>query len=398
MPHSLRRWLRLAAGLLAGAVTALAELLLTIAAGPWLIATPARPRTGRPRTDHTRARRPRARRPLYAASARLTRLEQRRMHAFYGTPPAGPAAGPAAGPRTLRYVAARWAVGLLGGLVLGTAAVGALYTSTLLWVWFLPDLNYPLTAAGSGLAGIFLLFLAAQAVYGVAALDASTARRFLGPSHESLLHHRIGELAATRAGVVEAVNDERRRIERDLHDGVQQRLVVLGMLIGRARRAGDRDPAKAAELLRQAHEESRQALTELREVAWRVYPTSLDEEGLRAALETVAERSTLPVDVAYELTQPLPEAQRTVAYFVASEAVTNAIKHSGAARITIRLTTHEAEDIARLTVTDDGHGGADPAAGGLTGLARRVAALDGRFAVDSPPGGPTTITAELPCA
>ncbi|WP_206313894.1 sensor histidine kinase [Streptomyces coryli] len=380
MPHSLRRWLRLAAGLLAGAVTALAELLLTVAAGPWLVATPARPR---------------ARRPLYAASARLTRLEQRRMAAFYATP----ATGPAAGPRTLRYVAARWAIGFLGALVLLTAVIGAGYTSSLLWVWFVLDLDYPLNVLLAGLAGIFLLFLAAQAVYGVATLDANAAHHFLGPSHEAQLRHRIGELAATRAGVVEAVHDERRRIERDLHDGVQQRLVVLGMLIGRARRASARDPensTKTAELLRQAHEESRQALTELREVAWRVYPTSLDEEGLRAALETVAERSTLPVDVAYELPAPLPDAQRTVAYFVASEAVTNAIKHAGAARIAIRLAPSQAG--ALLTVTDDGRGGADPAGGGLTGLARRVAALDGHFAVDSPPGGPTTITAELPCA
>jgi signal transduction histidine kinase len=195
--------------------------------------------------------------------------------------------------------------------------------------------------------------------------------------------------------MMDAVDGERRRIERDLHDGVQQRLVALGMLIGRARRS--HHPDRADQLLLQAHEESRRALTELREVAWRVYPTVLDEAGLHAALETVAERTTLPVHLTYDVeAPPAPRQVETVAYFVVSEAVTNVVKHSGATRIKVAL--HRDGPTLAVRVEDDGTGGADPAGGGLNGLASRVAALDGRFRVDSPAGGPTTVIAELPCA
>lgn len=131
----------------------------------------------------------------------------------------------------------------------------------------------------------FLVFLADQGALGVVALEDGLARRFLGPSPADALEARIAQLATSRAEVMDVVHDERRRIERDLHDGVQQRLVALGMLLGRARRTRARDPEGADALLLQAHEESRRALAGLREVAWRVYPAVLDEGGLRAALE-----------------------------------------------------------------------------------------------------------------
>ncbi len=384
-PILLRR-LRTAAGVLTGGLTALVELPLVALCGLWLLATWPWPR----QAPGGGARR--ATRPPYAAAARLAAVERTRMTYFYGSE----LAPPPVGPRSLRYLALRWAVGVLGGLVLLSALVGAFYGSTLVWIWVVADGADPLVLVSSALAGLFLLFLSVQGVDGVAALDNHLAHRFLGPSAADLLQRRIGELSATRAGVVAAVHDERRRIERDLHDGVQQRLVVLGMLLGRARRTAAADPAKSEELLRQAHEQAQLTLTDLREVAWRVYPAALDDAGLREALEALAERAELPVRIDYALAEPLPEAVRTVAYFTVSEAVTNAIKHSSATLVTVRLTRDAT--MARVSIEDDGTGGANPAGGGLLGLARRVAALDGRLTVSSPPGGPTAVTAELPCA
>ncbi len=243
-----------------------------------------------------------------------------------------------------------------------------------------------------GMVGVLLLFVAVWGLIGVAMLERSLAAHYLGPTEEQQLRERVTELAATRAAVVHAINDERRRIERDLHDGVQQRLVALGLLLGRARRATE--PDRGAELLRQAHEESQQALRDLRDVTWRVYPTALDEGGLHTALEGVAERSTVPVRLRYGLTRPLDLTTATVAYFVASEAVTNALKHGNPTTIEIDVTS--AADAVVVTVRDDGEGGADPAGSGLSGLASRVAAADGLFTVDSPPGGPTVVRASLP--
>ncbi|MFH8409675.1 sensor histidine kinase [Streptomyces sp. NPDC018019] len=296
--------------------------------------------------------------------------------------------------RALKYLAVRWLLGLLGGGVVLSALVGA---SIILWsstAWIFSPIEHPVDVAETGVGAVFLLFISLQAVFGVAALEARLARHFLGPTHEKELQRRVAELASTRAGIVAAVNDERRRIERDLHDGVQQRLVALGMLLGRALRA--KDEARTVELLRQAHEESRQALTDLREVAWRVYPTVLDEAGLRAALETVAERSAVPVRLDYRLDREPEAAVATVAYFVISEAVTNAVKHSCGDRIAVSV--DRSESVLFLRIQDNGWGGANASGSGLFGLARRVAAMDGRFRVDSPAGGPTTITAELPCA
>lgn len=335
------------------------------------------------------------------------------------------------GHRALGYLAVRWLLALLGCLVVLSAALGAVYGSMIIWGWPMFHADNRDAQIFSSVAGLFLLFLAAQGLFGVVALERRLAWYFLGAHPQDALRRRIEELASSRAGVVAAVHDERRRIERDLHDGVQQRLVALGMLLGRARRG--QDPERAHALLVQAHEESRQALDELREVAWRVYPTVLDEAGLRAALETVAERTSLPVQLDYGLTAEPAVPVRTVAYFVVCEAVTNAVKHSGAHRIQIALTRAPADPavptltavpgppwdprlptqpepapraptdpapplVLRVRITDDGSGGADPTGSGLLGLAQRVAAIDGTLRVDSPPGGPTTITAELPCA
>jgi signal transduction histidine kinase len=242
------------------------------------------------------------------------------------------------------------------------------------------------------LFGMLLLFVAVWGLIGVAVLERTLAQQYLGPTEEQRLRQRVSELSTTRAGVVEAVNDERRRIERDLHDGVQQRLVALGLLLGRARRASE--PDRVEELLRQAHEESQQTLRDLREVTWRVYPTALDAGGLHTALEGVAERSSVPVRLRYGLVWRPDLATETVAYFVASEAVTNALKHGNPTMIDIEVTHHETA--IAVAVCDNGTGGADASGSGLSGLASRVAAADGTFMVDSPPGGPTVIVARLP--
>jgi signal transduction histidine kinase len=300
--------------------------------------------------------------------------------------------------RPAAYLAARIPVGLLGGVLILLVGWGIAITIGALWSWshgrdadgLAPR---PWIIAYLVAAALVLGFAVVQAILGVVRLERRLARRLLGPSQREAFERRISELAESRAATVTAVDEERRRIERDLHDGVQQRMVAVGMLLGRARRATE--PSAAGELLRQAHTESQQALEDLREVAWRVYPATLDSDGLRAALETVAERSVLPVDLALEL-PPLSRAVEAAVYFVVCEAVTNAIKHAGAGSITVRAALGRGRVV--IEVRDDGAGGADPAGGGLTGLARRVAALDGSFQVDSPAGGPTVIVAEVPCA
>lgn len=251
----------------------------------------------------------------------------------------------------------------------------------------------PLVAYG-GLAAV-VVFTPLLAL-GCAELGVTLARRLLGPTDQALLSARVEELTESRAGVVEAVDAERRRIERDLHDGVQQRLVTLGMLVGRARRAAARQPENADDLLRQAHDAAQQALTELRDVSWTIYPAILDDRGLDAALSALASRAGTPVRVAYRLEARLPARLETAAYFVVSEAVTNAVKHAGAELIEVTVTA--LVDTTLVVIRDDGCGGANRTGGGLRGLAQRVAAVDGTFRLASPPGGPTIITVELPYA
>lgn len=193
--------------------------------------------------------------------------------------------------------------------------------------------------------------------------------------------------------MVDVVDGERRRIERDLHDGVQQRLVALGMLLGRARRTSDEPLARA--LLAQAHDETARVLADLREVVWRVYPAALDQDGLVVAVRALAERSAVPVLVGAELSGEPPPSTGRAAYFVVSEALTNTIRHAKASEVEVQL--RQCGDELVVRVIDDGCGGADPDGGGLSGLARRVSALDGSLTVRSPAGGPTEITAVLPC-
>lgn len=260
-----------------------------------------------------------------------------------------------------------------------------------LWVLSRPAL---LVALVFGPGGVLMTALCAE---GVAWALAALLGRWTEVTREDALEPRLHQLLTTRRGVLLAIDDERRRIERDLHDGVQQNVVSLSLVLARARRADD--PQRSAALLEQAHGQSQALIEEVRQVAWRVYPTALDEHGLVSALEGVAASSPLPVRLATGIEHSLPPAVESAAYFVVREAVTNVVKHAAASEVLVEVGTAERQGspLLRLTVRDDGVGGADPEGGGLQGLARRAAALDGTLEVRSPRGGPTVISAELPC-
>jgi signal transduction histidine kinase/uncharacterized protein YhfF len=216
--------------------------------------------------------------------------------------------------------------------------------------------------------------------------------------HQATLRARDAEVAAARARVLDAADGERQRIGRDLHDGAQQRVVALGHLIGIARRKlGDAIAPDAAALLDRAQEEARLATDELRELARGLHPAGLTEKGLGPALEALAARSTLPVELGRMPERRLPGAVELSAFYLASEALTNSMKYAHATGVRIDVFQHLAEAVA--IVADDGVGGADPLAGsGLRGLRDRIAALGGELAVDSPAGGGTRLEARIPLA
>ncbi|MFM9368509.1 histidine kinase [Streptomyces sp. Da 82-17] len=371
---------RRAAGALLGCLTALPGLLYFVVAGTLLGPFLLWPRTRR-----------RAFAVLAAGARRLTALERRRRAVFFGDRLPD---RPVPDRRLLRYLASRTYAGLLTAVVLGLLVFGVVLAGLLVASLVRGSLDWAELPAQIVLGGV-LLFLDVQGLISLDALDARLARACFGRSERERMQQRIDELATSRAAVLQAVDAERRRIERDLHDGVQQRLVALAMLLGRARR-GSRTPEQARGLLDQAHQESQDVLTELREVAWRVYPTALDHLGLQEALAGVSERCAIPVRTDFSVAVPLPASVETAAYFVVSEAVTNAAKHAAATEIQVSVRAYGPVLVVR--VEDDGVGGANPDGSGLTGLRSRVGALDGRLHVHSPSGGPTTITAELPCA
>lgn len=208
------------------------------------------------------------------------------------------------------------------------------------------------------------------------------------------LTDRVTELSRSRVRLVDAFEAERRRIERDLHDGAQQRLVALTMTLGLARL--DVPPGLLADQLAHAHEEAGRALAELRELIHGIHPKVLADYGLEAAVADAADRSALPVDVDLDLPARLPGPVESAAYFVVCEALANVARHSGAARARVSGGHHDGRLL--LEVRDDGRGGAEAGAGsGLTGLADRVSVLDGTLSLSSPVGGPTLLRVEIPC-
>ncbi|WP_371670475.1 histidine kinase [Streptomyces sp. NBC_00289] len=233
----------------------------------------------------------------------------------------------------------------------------------------------------------------------LADLEAHWSTVLLEPSPKARLAARVEELTETRADAIAAHGAELRRIERDLHDGAQARLVALSMRIGLAKRAYDHDPEAARRLLDDAQDQAEEALTELRHVVRGIHPPILTDRGLAGAVRALAASSGLAVTVAdggLDEGVRAPAAVEAAAYFVVAESLTNAAKYSGAPRAEVQLARFRRG--LRVRVSDEGRGGADEGRGsGLLGMRRRVAALDGTFDVTSPVGGPTVIEVELPC-
>ncbi|MFB6893327.1 histidine kinase [Kitasatospora sp. NPDC056327] len=345
----------------------------------------------------------------------LTAAQRSRLRALRGVeipPLLRPAGRAGAGPLTALRTGVSWSqVGyhlVVGPLVaLGALAVvygwgAALMASTVFgWSWMMPadspvhyqwaKLDIPLTVGG-----LLLVLLLPRAASLLARLDETAAVRLLGPGRTAELEHRIEEVVESRAGLVDAVDAERRRIERNLHDGAQQRLTSLAMNLGLARRTLRDVPPEAMQVIVEAHEEAQAAIDELRDLVRGLHPAVLEDRGLDAALSGIAARTPLPVRLDVDLAERIAPTVEAVAYFTVSEALTNVAKHARASRADVSVRT--AGGRLRLVVSDDGVGGADAARGsGLTGLRQRAASVDGSLSVLSPVGGPTTITVELPC-
>jgi len=251
------------------------------------------------------------------------------------------------------------------------------------------------TMATSAALGLALLLIAPQLTRGFGRVDAGLSRWLLGPPSD--LAARVDELEKSRERVVDAAEAERRRIERDLHDGAQQRLVALAMDLGRAKARFADDLDAAAGLVDQAHAQAKEALVELRNLVRGVHPPVLTERGLDAALSGLAALCPVPVEVHVDVPVRPKSSVEAVAYFMVAEALTNVAKHSRASHAKVVVEGHGYPGTLTVVISDDGIGGADVHSPGLSGLADRVTGVDGRLSVESPSGGPTIIAAEMPC-
>jgi signal transduction histidine kinase len=290
-----------------------------------------------------------------------------------------------------------------GALVAACWAAPVLAVASLAVLW---DDGWRGLGLGVGLVVLAaaMLLAAPWVARAVARADEAAARALLGPGRGEELAVRVESLARSRAEIVAATDAERRRIERDLHDGTQRRLVSLAMHLGMARAGLTDVPEEVRQVIEQAHEEATEALAELRQLVRGLHPAVLDDRGLDAALSGIAANAPLPVRLRVDVADRCSPSIEAVAYFVVSEALTNVAKHADAG--SAEVTVVRAGDRLRIVVSDDGRGGAtlddggaagDGAGTGLRGLAQRAAAVDGTLTVDSPPGGPTAITVELPC-
>lgn len=281
------------------------------------------------------------------------------------------------------------------GLVLA-AGLWRVFEDSTYWYGFVP-VSSQATALAAAALGIVLFHVGLWASRPLLRLHFVLARSVLAPTHEQELAQRIDRLTETRHEAVDTAASELRRIERDLHDGAQARLVAMGMNLGTIEALVEKDPAQAKKLLAAARASSAEALTELRDLVRGIHPPVLAERGLGDAVKALALRLPVESEVNVELTGRAEAPVESAAYFAVSEALTNAVKHSGAERIWVDL--HHAEGMLRISVTDSGKGGAAIGTGsGLSGIERRLGTFDGVLAVSSPAGGPTMVTMEIPCA
>ncbi|MFE4975099.1 histidine kinase [Kitasatospora sp. NPDC056651] len=287
-------------------------------------------------------------------------------------------------------------------LVLAAAIAGLAGATAFGWAWALPTgvredwFGYATQLPCYTLGGLVLLYAVPWTAGAVARVESRLAAALLGPSRTQQLQEQVDHLAESRTGLIEAVDAERRRIERDLHDGTQQRLVSLAVNLGLAMAARPDMPGETRAMIAEAHLEAKQAISELNDLVRGLHPAVLEDRGLDAALSGLVARVPLPVRLRVELEARVAPVVESVAYFVISEALTNVTKHAGATRAEVAV--RRVGKVLRVHVTDDGLGGADASAGtGLSGLAKRVGSIDGTFRVSSPVGGPTIVAAELPC-
>jgi signal transduction histidine kinase len=287
-----------------------------------------------------------------------------------------------------------WAGGVGGVMMSSAPAVvaadgGPLALGTL-------QLHEPVATLPYAAAGLLLLLCTAYLLALLAGVHARLARVLLGRWDTDRLQKELVEVTRSRARLVDAFEAERHRIERDLHDGAQQRLVALAMQLGLARMDVPGDTA-AGRALAGAHEQAKELISEMRELIHGIHPQLLTDRGLTAALQELADRCAMAATVNADLPHRFPAHVEATAYFVVAEALTNAAKHAEAGLVWVAAKLEGA--LLVVEVEDDGQGGADPDSGtGLTGLADRVSVMDGRLLVSSPPGGPTRIRVELPGA
>ncbi|MFF7561203.1 sensor domain-containing protein [Streptomyces pseudovenezuelae] len=310
--------------------------------------------------------------------------------------------------RELLWLVRHLAVGLPLGLLGFVLPVLALRDTAFPLYWRFAPKDATATSIGIGVAhswpdalavcllGVGWIAIILGLTPGLARLQATPGRRLLSAGPDADLSLRVAELTATRAAALDAHATELRRIERSLHDGTQNRIVTVTVLLGAARRMVARDPAGADELLERAQSAAEQALAELRTVSRSILPPVLADRGLAGALTGLAAESAVPCTVDVEMPRRCAASVEATAYFVVAEALTNIAKHSGASRATVTVRAHGPRILLRIT--DDGLGGADERGGsGLTGIRHRVAAHDGTLTLTSPPGGPTVVEVDLPC-
>ncbi|SNT64454.1 Signal transduction histidine kinase [Streptosporangium subroseum] len=348
----------------------------------------------------------------------ITDRERARLSRWGGPEMISPESGPsglraAVADRTTRrelgWVGAHVTLGLVLSVVGITLPMYVVRNATFpFWWWLLPEDEaasmsmglWPVRdlygAIGVGLLSVAWLVIVVMVLPGMARLQAWPGRRLLAPDPGTDLALRVAQLTATRAAALDAHATELRRIERSLHDGTQNRIVAVTVLVGAARRALARDPAVAEEILERAQDAAEQALAELRGVVRSILPPVLTDRSLADALTGLATACPVPCRIDADIPVRCAASVEATAYFVAAETLTNIAKHSQARHATV--TARRDDDRLHLQITDDGHGGADERSGsGLVGIRRRIEAHDGTFMLDSPPGGPTTLTVSLPC-
>ncbi|NAZ86569.1 sensor histidine kinase [Kineococcus indalonis] len=351
--------------------------------------------------------------PRAARAARaLTALERarvaRHLQVRVPAPPAVPATAravlaDAAVRRDAAFLLVHAVVGTLAGVVAVSSPIGAVQNVVLALTWPLfpaatTTLNTPVQSWPQ--AGVALLLAAAYAALGplvvppLARWHLRTSAALLAPPRESLVE-RLAEVTATRAAALDAHATELRRIERDLHDGIQNRMVAVVVHLGAAERALRRDPVAALPFVLTAHSAADQALADLRAVVRSIYPPVLADRGLAEAVSGLAAHSSVPCTVRTGALPRIPAAVEAAAYAAVAEGLTNAAKHSGARRVDVHLGVRGGRLV--VEVSDDGGGGAQEARGtGLSGIRRRVQALDGTVQLHSPAGGPTLLRIAVP--